>query len=367
LNDFDRTLEAWLRGQAPSQAPDRVLEAALERVEAAPQRRAWRQRIFGGTSMTMTVRVAAVATAIVIATAVGLQLTRPTINVGPSPVTSPSTEPTKSSTPSPSAQPTPTPVAAALAVQLLGGGELGPYHRLTILDDGRLITGDPRGGTVPLERRLTPTGIQLVRDEIAATGLADVSANFEPVPNPGIEPEGFIGDLGSLEIRQVGGSTVIISWNLYNDTGLDYFQPQPEAEALQAFALRLETLEAWLPAAAWADPIGAPHVPAAYRLTISGSAWGGSAADLPADVSTVSWPADLDRVDLDQVLDSAGDESRCRTVDGGAGTALIAALRAAGATPLADPYLTFWLGVPATGRLITIAIAPILPFDIGTC
>lgn len=370
-NDFDQTLETWLRREAPQQAPDRVLDAALERVEAQPQRRGWRQRFFGGTAMAMTIRSAAVGAAIVVAVVVGLQLTRPTTNVGPSPIPSPSAQPSEAS-PSPptdTAQPSPStkPGAAALAVQLLGGGELGSYHRLTILDDGRVITGDPSGQTAPLERRLTPAGIQLVRDEMAATGLTDVTANFAPVPNPGIEPPGFIGDLGTLEIVQPGGSKVVISWNLYGDPEHTYFQPQPEAEALQALGVRLTTLEAWLPALAWADASAAPYVPADYRMTISGSAWGGSAAELPADVASVAWPVDLDRADLDQVVGSAGEESRCRTVDGGAGTALIAALRAAGATPLADPYLTFWVGVPATSRVITIAIAPILPFDIGTC
>ena len=38
-DDFDPTLAAWLQRQAPPQAPDRVLDAALERVASESQRR----------------------------------------------------------------------------------------------------------------------------------------------------------------------------------------------------------------------------------------------------------------------------------------------------------------------------------------
>jgi hypothetical protein len=373
MNDFDQTLNTWLRGQAPQEAPDLVLDAALERVRAESQRRGWLHRFFGGTAMTITVRAAAVATAIVIVAVVGIQLTKPMNNVGPSPMPSPSAQPTESAAPSSpaesaeSAEPSPEPSAAALAVQLLGGGELGPFHRVTILVDGRVITSDQSGGNAPLERRLTSNGIQLVRDDMAATGMTDTTADFSPVANVGVEPPGFIGDLGRLEISQAGGNTVVITWNLYADTEADYFQPQPEAEALQALALRLTTLEEWLPAAAWADPDPVPYVPDSYRITISGSAWGGSAADLPADVASVSWPVEVDGADLAAVLDAAEDESRCRVIDAAAGTAVIKAVQAAGALPRADPYLTFWLGAEGASRLITITLAPILPFYFGTC
>jgi hypothetical protein len=252
-------------------------------------------------------------------------------------------------------------------VQLLGGGELGPYHLVTILDDGRVITSDRSGRTAPLERRLAPNGIQLVRDEMAATGLTDTTANFSPVANPGVEPPGFIGDLGRLEIGQAGGSTVVITWNLYADTEQDYFQPQPEAEALQALRVRLTTLEEWLPAAAWADPNPAPYVPDGYRITISSFEWGGSLDDLPPEVATLEWPVDVDRADLDEVLDSPREETRCRVIDAAEGTALIAALEAAGATSQDGTYLAFELGEREAPRTIGISLTPILPFDDSVC
>ena len=366
--NFDQTLETWLRRQAPRQAPDRVLDAALERVGLEPQRQGWLRRISGGTSMTLLARAAAVATAVLIAAAIGLQLML-TPDVGPSPAPSPSPKPTESAaptSPAESANPTPKPSAAALAVQLLGGGELGPYHLVTILDDGRVITSDPSGATAPLERRLTPSGIQLVRDEMAATGLTDSTADFSPVAKPGVDPPGFIGDLGRLEIGQPGGSTVSISWNLYNDGGA-YFQPQLEAEALQALRVRLTTLEDWLPAAAWADPDPAPYVPDDYRMTISSSEWGGNLDDLPPDVTRLAWPAEVDSADLDKVLHSPREETRCRLIDAADGTAVIAALEATGATSQDETYLSFELGERAASRTITFTLAPVLPFDQGRC
>jgi hypothetical protein len=367
---FDHTLETWLRRQAPQQAPDRVLDAALERVELEPQRRGWLQRVFGGTAMTNITRIAAVTTAVVVAAVIGLQLINLTTDVGPSPVPSPSAEPSESAAPSSSAasaEPSTEPSAAALVARLLGGGESGGFHLVTVLDDGRVITSDPSGVNAPMERRLTAAGIQLVRDEMAATGLTDTSADYSPVENPGVEAPGFGGGGPRLEVVQPGGSTVVITWYLFADTEEDYFQPQPEAEALEELMIRLSTLQEWLPAAAWADANATPYVPDGYRMTISSSPWGGSAGELPADVSTVTWPPGADMASLDEVLDSERDEIRCGPLDAAEGTALIAALQAAGARPQDETYLSFELGEPETSRLITITLAPILPFDDSVC
>jgi len=375
-DNFDQTLEGWLRRQAPRQAPDRVLDAALERVELEPQRRGWRQRIFGGTSMTSVVRVAAFATAVMVAAIFGLRLINQTDEVGPSPIPSPSAQPSESAAPSDSGAPTATPRigeptskpgAAALVAELSGGGEVGPFHLLTLLDDGRVITSDPFGTDPPMERRLTAAGIQLVRDEMAATGLTDTTADFSPVPNPGAEPPGFIGSLGRLEIGQAFGNSVVITWNLYGDTEADYFQPQPEAEALQALSDRLSTLEEWLPAEAWANADPVPYAPDAYRITISSFAWGGSLDDLPPEVATLEWPAGADRADLDNILASPRERSRCSLVDGAGGSAVVAALQAADATPQDGTNLSFELGERAAPRTIRITLAPILLAQDSVC
>jgi hypothetical protein len=202
---------------------------------------------------------------------------------------------------------------------------------------------------------------------MAATGLTDTTADFSPVPNPGVEPPGFIGSLGRLEIGQPFGSPVVITWNLYGDTEADYFQPQPEAEALQALSDRLSTLEEWLPAEAWANANPVPYVPDAYRLTISSFAWGGSLADLPPEVTTLEWPAGVDRGDLDNVLASTRERTRCRLITGAEGTAVIAALEAADATPQDGTNLSFELGERAAPRTIRITLAPILLANDSVC
>jgi hypothetical protein len=101
-DDFNRTLEAWLRREAPSQAPDRVLEMALERVAVQSQKRSWLQRLLGETTMTTFTRAAALTAVLAIAALLGFQFTSLFPDVGPSPSPSEVTTPSESATPSPS-------------------------------------------------------------------------------------------------------------------------------------------------------------------------------------------------------------------------------------------------------------------------
>jgi len=146
--------------------------------------------------------------------------------------------------------------ADGLVVRLDGAGEAGRIHIVTVFDDGRVITTGPdgQGGeNPPVERRLTAAGVELVRAELAATGLTDATVDYQPVPNPGVEPPGYGGIGPSLEVALPDGDTAVITWYLFADGDQDYFQPQPEAEALDALAARLSRLEDWLPADAWVD------------------------------------------------------------------------------------------------------------------
>ena len=95
-DDFDQTLAAWLRREAPPQAPDRVLEAALERVAAQARRRGWFDRLQRGTQSGFILRVTAVAAVIAVAAFVGLQFTSLIPDIG-----APSPSPTDAGTPSP--------------------------------------------------------------------------------------------------------------------------------------------------------------------------------------------------------------------------------------------------------------------------
>jgi hypothetical protein len=130
-DDFSHSLEAWLRREAPAQAPDRVLDAALVRVAAELQRMSWQQRLFGATAMSSPLRVAAVTAVLAIAVLVGLQINKLSPDVGD---TSPS--PTASASPSASTPPVVAP-----------DGVLPPYSVVRVLQELELrdlpgATGD---------------------------------------------------------------------------------------------------------------------------------------------------------------------------------------------------------------------------------
>jgi hypothetical protein len=337
-DDFDRTLESWLRGQAPPQAPDRVLQAALQRAESEPQVRGWLRRLAGGTTMTIMIRTAAVAAVIAIAAFIGFQFSSLPDNVGasPTPVPSPSAGPSGSVAPSgapESAEPSSEPSAAALMLQLMGPGEAGGIHLVTILDDGRVITSDPSGASPPTERVLTAEGIQLIRDELDATGLTDASANYTPIANPGREAEapGYGGAPPVLRIGQPAGDEILISWYLFSDPPeQDYFQPQPEAEVLEALATRLTTLEEWLPASAWSDATGHAYEPESYLMVIDYQPQVPGENDW-VDVAAVSWPLDEAIDEFGEVSDPPIDDVRSGCLSAADGMAVIQALDAAGA------------------------------------
>ena len=242
-------------------------------------------------------------------------------------------------------------------------------HVLTLLEDGYVITtnyphGAPEGPNEgsAAERRLTAAGVQLVRDELEATGLTfSDSADYFP--------EGPLdGTPASLEVAQSGGETTVINW-WSGAVGR-------EVEALRTLESRLLTLEEWLPASAWADASARPYAAARYLIVIRSTPWGGNPDDLPVESDTVSWPLDNgvdaygDAVEIvNQEGDANGDgPGRCRVVDVEEATAVVEALEAAGAA-LDDPLngIRFSLGARAAGRLVSISFVPILPLAETSC
>lgn len=106
MDDFEPTLAAWLQSQAPDQAPDRLLDGALQRVSQQPQRRGRLGRL-DATRLSPIVRVSAVVAVVTMAAVLGLQFAKLTPGPGGplSPVPSPSAP---SALPSPSGSPLPT-------------------------------------------------------------------------------------------------------------------------------------------------------------------------------------------------------------------------------------------------------------------
>jgi hypothetical protein len=339
--------------------------------------------------MTVLIRIAAVAAVVVIAAVVGFQFNNLIDNVAdsPSPSASPSlrasvsAEPSASSEPSvpaESLEPSAEPSAAALVVRLLGGSPVGRFHVVTVLEDGRVITSNMTGAGGPaLERRITAEGIQLIRSELDATGLTDMAGDYQPVLNPGVEDVAYGGVGPSLEVGQVGGEIVVVTWYLFGDGEgeADYMQPQPEAEVLEALAMRLSTLELWLPASTWADASRAPYEPDTYRVFVRGQSWSGSIEDLPVDSTGVSWSLAgtdgvRDAVEVAAQTTDDGAPSRCRAMGASEAGQVIDALKAAGASGSQGgmiPGTIFQLGSRATSRVIEITFEPILPHADSSC
>lgn len=182
-DDFTQTLEGWLRQQAPPQAPDRVLEAALERVATESQRRSWLQRFVGETPLAGATRIAALTAVIGLAVLVGLQFANLLPDVGQE-----SPSPTASASPSasPSAEASPSTAPAADCVN--------PPVDLTSLID----VADP----VACYGNASVT----VDGEIIA-GVADCPVVIEPVWLSC--PQNFVGLVG--ETRKVGAPMLTVA------------------------------------------------------------------------------------------------------------------------------------------------------------
>ncbi len=67
----------------------------------------------------------------------------------------------------------------------------GPQPGTTVLSDGRVIWQvEGPDGWVMSERTLTPTGLQIVRDAMASTGLLETDGSYSPTVRLGMEPPG---------------------------------------------------------------------------------------------------------------------------------------------------------------------------------
>jgi hypothetical protein len=517
-DDFNRTLQAWLRREAPPQSPDRVLESALQRISTQSQRRSWQQRLVGETPMATLLRAAALAAAVAIAVVGGLQISKLIPDVGessPSPTVGPSASASPSSTPPAGCVNPPTdittlidmvptgpadpgvdpvacygnapltfdatwvgggvadcpaapepawlacspvslqalgdtrklgapglfvavdpsadlsiisgpfaqvrvtghfddpaaqtcretqlgggaqslapaavtiercrstfvvtevtevsdPSVAALVLRLEGGAEDGRVHLLTVLEDGRIITTSHQGTSHPtVERRLTAAGVQLLLDELDATGLTLLtSADYSPVAKPGADG-GYGGAGPALVVGLPAGGTAVTSWVFMPDPLHLTWEPQPEAEALDALYARLTTLDKWLRASAWADANPRPYLPAQYRVNVTGNPWGGSLDEL-IDVSDVNWPVSASVTDLlDQIV--AASKQSDSTSDGcsvltAADAALVQAALVEVGAPAGGYYVpSYRVGDRAAAREIVLVFDPIMPRDETGC
>lgn len=276
---FDDLIRERLRIDAPSEAPDRVLEATMNRISDTPQRgRGW----FGGTAG----RLLAAAAVLLIAIVAGAQLAglldrQVGTGESPSPSPAPTTGPSVSAAPSATTEPepSPSPVGAGdellLRVQNGGGGPTYPTDLLpwvTLMADGTLVWQPvvaPTEYPSLVTRRLSPAGLDELRERIFGFGLLEQSANHELVQRPGA-PEPLGRGIGVFTFTAGSGDNEVVvqsvEW-LGDEEEATYYQPSPEREALDALARGLRDPESMLRGDAWAGP-AEPFEGADYQLVL---------------------------------------------------------------------------------------------------
>ena len=292
---------------------------------------------------------------------------QPTDTPSPTPAMSPSGSPSAMSRPSatPLAE---DPEVGELALSFEPWSDIVSPYRTSLMEDGRLVTIRIGAGPEALtQRRLTPEGIELLRQEILDTGLFTESGFYGPVARPGEELPGRGASGYVVEIGTDAG-IVEVRWVSVEADEVDWAEPSPERERLDVLGERLETLESWLPAEAWAEEEPVPYVPLRYRLFTIAQAWGGEPADLPPDVSEVEWPLDATVLTHGEETEGSNPDYvvRCGVVSVEEAEQVRAALSAAGA-PMNElgsgSVIPGQLGERATTRVVEVLLVALHPHE----
>jgi hypothetical protein len=139
-------------------------------------------------------------------------------------------------------------------------GDAGRFS-LHVYADGRVIwqrLSNPQTGLI--EQRLTPVGVELVRNEALSTGFFEHDRVL--LGAGGLH-------YGGIEVRD-GGRLVQLAWGDAGfEEGIDSVATTPTPEqvrTLERLDARLEDLTSWLPASAWDDPEFKAYVPSRYQV-----------------------------------------------------------------------------------------------------
>jgi hypothetical protein len=139
--------------------------------------------------------------------------------------------------------------------------------------------------------------------------------------------------------------------------------PNMGADELEAYRIlsalhdRLMTLDAWLPAGAWATDTWVPYQPEAFRLyvrDVTGQPIEGG--ELPGQVR--DWPTDDDPATFGDEIASFADGTRCGVVEGELGATWLAELSEANQN-------TLW--ADGADRRFSIGVRPLLPHEARIC
>jgi hypothetical protein len=271
---------------------------------------------------------------------------------------------------------------AALALRLEHFDATGRDWVISVFEDGSVLTP----GLTPwrqsqsawmLVRGLTPAGVLEMRNEVLATGLFDSSGSYHLVLRPGQEhpgwdPSGYAITLGS------GQTQVDVGWTTVPPYFEQYYEPSAERDRLELLAARMLAWDSWLSDDGWAIREPCTYQAARFRIWIEAQAYGGSLADLAADIADVTWP--LGGAILEwgtNVTHNPNDPTyveRCGIVARAEAASLIEDLLAAGASygysgasELDSREVHLALGDRAMVRIVQIKIRPIFPDDDGGC
>ena len=210
--------------------------------------------------------IAVVATLLLTACLPSASTPSPSTTIASSSATATSSPTTTQSAAKRSPTPVPADRPSDLVVRHEGVGDTCcPVPWAVLTADGRFVT---RADDNQLrERRLTPAGVQRVRDELVATGLFERDQRFPLELRPGASgPQRGVGGL----FFKVWRDTRSVEVGTAMDQGADevLFQPSAARTRLDRLSKQLRQPEAWLPADAWADPTPRPYEPATFALLL---------------------------------------------------------------------------------------------------
>jgi hypothetical protein len=232
-----------------------------------------------------------------------------------------------------------------------------------MLGDGRVIvqgvqTLEYPGPALPplIQRTLTPAGIQAVLREVGETSMFTTDAEFRGAANVVADAADTVFTLDA------DGRTVTVS--IYGlgtiDAGMDL--PDISSGEVRAHQVlgrlndRLMTIDAWLPADAWATATWDPYEPEAFRLLVRDVSGQPLEEGLAEDVRP--WPVADDPAVFGEKLAGFGDGTRCGVVEGDEAVAWLEELTAA-------TQITRW--EDTAGRQFAVAARPMLPHEDRDC
>jgi hypothetical protein len=229
----------------------------------------------------------------------------------------------------------------------------------TVLDDGWVLTTErvAEGGWIV--RRLSPSGLDEIREDVLGSPYLRASATFEPQRLPGAEPPGHGACLYTFTIATDGAPIVVESIGWFGDEEeSQFYAPSPERKALDSIARNLIAIDDILPDDAW-EGRALPYIAKEYVLAIVDGTG-------PAPESTPAIePATLGLGDLDEFGSSHG-FGRCGMLTRAQAFEVARVLNATGAASVRLDHLTY-LSFTTDDGWVSAQIVPRFPGGMPDC